>query len=260
MHYKLLLEQNGFIIEDSDTIPKKITGQAKSDLSEMVKAIADEEFARYLEADRHERVEFTRLHQNVSYLKLDGADNETLERFKAIVTNKYKIHDHDSLIKLFKTDKCLDDWLTEKHFYCYDAKAVKSTQAKIKLIRHVEKLYGLTMFDLNFSDDACITMEEDIYKTIKGIFKTKKERPTTSHELKQLYLAMLKNVGGYNIINAERSAKMDANKKRQYIYTLNHENIRHHLELNKYKNRDGNDFHPMADDLYKIKVVDAFLD
>ena len=71
---------------------------------------------------------------------------------------------------------------------------------------------------------------------------------------------MLKNVGGYNIINAERSAKMDANRKRQYIYTINHENIRHHLGLNKYKNRDGNDFHPMADDLYKIKVVDAFLD
>ena len=74
------------------------------------------------------------------------------------------------------------------------------------------------MFDLDFADDAYIAMDENIHKTIKGIFKTKKDRPTNGHELKQLYLAMLKNIGGYNIVNATRSAKMDAYRKRQYIY------------------------------------------
>ena len=124
-------------------------------------------------------------------------------------------------------------------------------------MRQIEADYNIGFLDVSFEDDGAITMKDNLYRTIKLLFKSKRSKPTTKQELKGMYIAMIKHIAGIDIIETTRSRKGRGQEKER-TYTLNYEMIRRHLELNQYKNPKQRDFLPIVYEL--LKPPDLFVD
>ena len=99
-------------------------------------------------------------------------------------------------------------------------------------------------------------MDDPLYKTIKNLFRTKRPKPTTKQDLKQIYITMVKQVAGINIVKTKRSTKInEATGKKDTNYLLDTDVIRHHLQLNKFKNPMCFDFLQEISDTYGLKVT-----
>ena len=97
-------------------------------------------------------------------------------------------------------------------------------------------------------------MGDGLYDTIRLLFKSKRRKPTTKQELKCIYISMLKHIAGVDIIKSRKETTYNSDNRREMIYTLSHDTIRHHLMLNQYKNPDGKDFLPELHELLKPYV------
>ena len=74
------------------------------------------------------------IHDAALYLKLANEDDEILKEFKDIILDKFKIHEHDNLIRLLKTDEYI-----ESNKYDRDVKHYNDTLDKIKVLRQLKK-------------------------------------------------------------------------------------------------------------------------
>ena len=124
-------------------------------------------------------------------------------------------------------------------------------------MRKLEANYNIGFLDVSYEDNGPIRMEDNLYRTIKLLFKSKRGKPTTKQELKGMYIAMIKHIAGINIIETTRKRNVKG-KEKERTYKVNYETIRRHLTLNQYKNPKQTDFLPIVYDL--LKPQDLFVD
>jgi hypothetical protein len=88
--------------------------------------------------------------------------------------------------------------------------------------------------DDNMEKKNMYELPKSRYNLIKKIFRTIKKNPATWKEYIELYISMIKNIAGCDIIKKKRIFK---NKKRRTVYVFNIENICEHINLDKIKNK-----------------------
>ena len=95
----------------------------------------------------------------------------------------------------------------------------------------------LGRLDINFDKAEYFDMNDKRYELIKKVFRITKAKPLTKLLLFQLYVAMLKNIGGVSLITTKRSGKLNTS-----TYSLNIDMIMRQITLNKLKNPRLNNY------------------
>lgn len=242
IHYETCLINGGFKLSVLDE-PQPINKEDKEEIQQLIDDVTEIIFYEYLEAEPDQRAantKYNQLHLNIKYLNLHNETNEILIEFKDIITNKYKIQDHDNIIKLLKSNHYLETKTMYKIKDNFKIMNVNNIITKINLLRRIEKQFKINMLDVEYNQNEDISINDDDYKLLKSVFRTTKERPTKTQDFKSLYISMIKNITCNEIISIiDGTTRKDRTRK----YTLNVDLIKKHLKLNKFKNRTCTGFH-----------------
>lgn len=122
---------------------------------------------------------------------------------------------------------------------------------KIKFIRQIEQEYNIRPFEVEYTQEGDITMDDNKYKYIKNIFRITQKKPENYNELKKIYISMLRNVTNNNLITSSQGTKKEDRNERYYKF--NDDVILYHLELNKYNNPDKKHFQEYFKNKYDIE-------
>jgi hypothetical protein len=234
-HFELILIKNGMTLSEKGE-PVRMNKKTKEEMHTVVQSIKEELFEQFLKDDDKTKAEYKQIRDNLEYLKLT---HKQCEKHKDIIIDKYKIEEHDNIIRLLKTD----DYISRKLERCtetaYDEAVLMSVFSKIRLVRQLEHTYNINLFNLNVKN-IDIDMNEQLYKNIRTVFKTTKGKPKDTKELVRLYVGLIRNICGGSLIKAKQLSTKE--ERNNVIYTLVADNIYYNLELNSYKNKRMTDF------------------
>ena len=121
---------------DKDT--RKCQSQALNDLN-------DELFNQYLESEVKGNDKFQKNNQTVEYLKLPYI-NEHLVKYKEIILYKWKVSDHDAVIRFLKSTDHLNNKISDLDFKGIDVKNLTNRYNKLKIIREMEAEFGINIW------------------------------------------------------------------------------------------------------------------
>ena len=180
-------------------------------------------------------------------------DKETIIKFKEIITNKFKLQEHDAIMRILKSDDHIDERFANLQVRSIDAKLLSNNNLKVKVIREFASRYGLSVFNLegNGNDND---MDDTFWKLVKQAFKVTRAKPTKFSEIKQLFISLVKAATSKDIITSKQSkSKTDRDMT---VYTLNESLIKLHLELNSLKNKTCKGFSQEVVDKFELSTVD----
>ena len=108
---------------------------------------------------------------------------------------------------------------------------------KIKLIRQIEKDYSVNVLNLNVESDKAIKFNGKQFKLIKKVFRNGKSKPENEYDVLKLYVQLVKNVCGNDIIaTIDTTTKRKGDKK---TYQLNEAIVKNSLMLHAHKNHNN---------------------
>ena len=110
---------------DKDT--RKCQSQALNDLN-------DELFNQYLESEVKGNEKNKKNNQTVEYLKLPYI-SEHLTKYKETIMDKWKVSDHDAVIRFLKSTDHLNSKMSDLEFKGIDVKNLTNRYNKLKIIR-----------------------------------------------------------------------------------------------------------------------------
>jgi hypothetical protein len=183
-HFEQLLDKQGFVCDVPLGTPQRLDKPTKERQSKLIQDISNDQFAKFLASDLGTRAtdpQFEDIFIAINSLHLHEQDDQTLELYKDILTDPYKRHDHKHVIKLLQTDEALSKELAKLKKSTYEFKLLQTTVQKIKVLRQIEATYNIGFLDVTFEDNGAINMEDNLYRTIKLLFKSKRAKPTTKH-------------------------------------------------------------------------------
>ena len=234
-HYETILKDNGFVLSSIGEVVK-LNNKKTDEMKNIICSIKNELFADYIIDDDKCNVKYAQINRNVDFLGLNG--NSKLAEYQYIVTDEFKLLDHLNVIRMLKNDEYINNKITKMNDNNYDVKSFNSAYHKIKLLRGLEKRFNIDMLDVNYTaDDTLIVISDEEYKLIKQLFRTEKTKPKTKKQFKILYVSMIKNICGNEIIKT-----IQIGKKKISTYNLNGDAIKYHLELDKL-GKYHNNFH-----------------
>jgi len=233
-HYELLLVENGFTLSNVG-LPNKMSSKEKEQYKLTMEAVTEELFNEFLNAENRNVAKFEKLNDAVKYLGLQNESNETLKLYKEYLMDKFKRQKHDNVVRLMRDSYYVMNKLAEARAYSYDVKVDKCAYCKVLLVKQLEEKFGLDTMDVTFADknpkDAC-DMDDGFYKKVKHAFETKKKKPTTYHELQQLYVYLLKHLNQEVVTSKRNKSKA----KRDVVeYKVDKDVLVFHLTLHKFK-------------------------
>ena len=177
------------------------------------------------------------LQGNLQMLKLDDSttSDETLIKFKDIITDKFKLQGHMDMVKLLKTEEFIYDKILKLENSSFTINNINSSYHKIKLLMELERDMKINhlQLDVKLSNINMCTIPDNKFHLMKKVFRIKRNKPTTKDELFQLYISMVKHVSTNDFVKANRCMK---NNKRETKYTLNEDLVKYHIELNQFSN------------------------
>jgi len=237
-HFIKILEDLGFnveIIGEANTISKT---QAKR-MNKELKVYDDNFINEYIKADDKDDEKYSDIHDKTTFLNL--IDVKYIEQYRKELNCDEDFNEHNTVIKLLRTDEYIDRKLSELEDASYDINIMQSDWFKIKLVRKLEKLYKIDITNgIINNDGAEIEMDDNFHNIIAKTIKTTKSKPTNKTELIQLYIGMIKHITNNSIVKTTKINKR-CKDRGKYIYTLNEEYLTRHLSLNKIKNRKLSD-------------------
>jgi hypothetical protein len=133
-------------------------------------------------------------------------------------------------MRLFKDDKYIDNKLTQVINNNFDCKVLNNIYNKIKLIKTIQTKYNINDFNVN-CDFGNNLLTNNEYILIKNTFRMSRHIPTNSSELVLMYVNMIKNICGPEII---QSKKIQTNNERTRVYKYNEEHLDFHNILASY--------------------------
>ena len=160
----------------------------------------------------------------LSFLNLPKHETEVLMQYKDLIKDKYKILEHNKVIRALRSVELINNRLEDAKTSTYDVKVMYNDYSKIKVLRQLEQKYNI-----GFMNPACklkgeIEMNDSEFKLIKHLFRTHKEKPNNYTDLIKLYVSMLKHITSKDIVN---SKQLMTKKDRKVVeYSLNDNFIR----------------------------------
>ena len=133
-------------------------------------------------------------------------------------------------MRLFKDDKYIDTKLTQVINNNFDCKVLNNIYNKIKLIKTIQAKYDINDFNVN-CDFGNNLLTNNEYNLIKNTFRMSRSIPTNSSELILMYVTMIKNICGPEII---QSKKIQNDTIRKTVYKYNEEHLDFHNKLASY--------------------------
>lgn len=192
--------------------------------------------------DRNKKI-YEKINERVKLLNLPKNKKEVLIRYKEQITDPYKLAKHYNIMRLFKSDKYIDEKFQEAIKNNFDCKTINNIYNKIKIIKNIERKYGIFEFCVtnnylkftNRLDTKSVwennPLKNDEYNLIKNIFRISKNIPQNNDELILMYVTMIKNICGSEIII---SKQIQNNNERKRYYDYNNEHIQFHYNLASY--------------------------
>jgi len=235
-HYIDILKRNGFKITEIGT-SSKISKDDNKLMKLVIDDIKDEIYNAFLESGITENEQ---LKNNLLILALDESiDKDIFIEYKDIITDKFETENHLNIIRLLKDEPYINNKLADQNKNTFNISSLNSSYNKIKLLIQLEKDMRLGRLDINFDKAEYFDMNDKRYQLIKKVFRISKATPTTKLLLFQLYITMIKNIGGTDIIISKQTGQKD---NRTRIYNLNTDTIMKHIKLNKLKNPRLNNY------------------
>jgi hypothetical protein len=261
-HFELILEQNGFDLKIEGE-PLQLSQAEKQAQRDIVEEIAEELFEEFPTTTDITQPKFEALLKHITYLKLNPTDHETLRKYKGTLMSKYRVQEHDAIIRLLKSTEHIDEHLAELSSTSIDAKLLTNNYQQVKIIKEFEVKYGLNLFALGSQGEANI--DDGFWKLVKHVFRVTRAKPATFNEVKQLYVSIVKSATSKNLIESKQlKTKKDRGAT---AYTLNEGLLKYHLELNGFKNTSCRGFAKEVVDKFGLferlstdSLGDAFLD
>jgi hypothetical protein len=251
-HYQDLLIMNGFVMSEEGTI-EKLDKEEKQALSELTKEIQEELFKEYLETEYKGDEKYDSFNRHIEFLQIPK-DNETLEKYKNEIMDKYVLQDHLNIIRLLKTDDYIKGKLIAAKESSYDIKNMTMIYSKVKAIRDLEKKYNIEPLQVDYTMTGDINMDDNEYRYIRNVFRITRDKPKTYNELRSIYISMIRNITTGDLLKSERIKSRKEGKRDFMTYNLDNDYIQHHLELNKFYNTDCTHFHDSFVTKYNIPV------
>ena len=250
-HYEDILIENGFILSEYG-IKKSIKRVEKKEILEIVLNIKEDFFNDYINSDNEERKKeiYNSINKNIETLGLTNDNNGTLIRFKDYIIDNKKLETYFKIKNLINNDELNESKINYLEAVCFKERCFNSINHKIKLLRELEKDNNINFLNVEYFNDKSIhnkniNLNDELYKKIKYVFRTIKNKPTNTKTLGNLYRSMLINICEREIF------KKDNKKKDGYIYQLDIDYIKNFIELDKYRNPNNyfSNYHP---DIIKI--------
>ena len=109
-------------------------------------------------------------------------------------------------------------------------------------------------FNLNGDIEKEIKFNEKTFKLIKRVFRNGKAKPENMYDVIKLYVQLVKNICGNDIIDTiDTTAKRKGDKK---TYRLNEANVKNSLILHSHKNH--NNFNKFRFEKLRIDYLEHF--
>ena len=134
-HFELLLEENGFKLSVVGDRNVKINKKEKKDMKSIIYDIKSELFDEYINDSDRNQEKYAQLVENMNYLGILGMNNDLLLTYKDIIIDKYKIEEHDNIIRLHKSDDFINGKLRQSQCLNFNERTMVSIFNKIKIIR-----------------------------------------------------------------------------------------------------------------------------
>ena len=125
-HFELLLVENGFVLSSEGSL-NRIAKETKQHQSQLVQELTEELFNEFLESENKLDEKFFNINLAIEYLKVPESE---VTRFKDIILDKWKLRDHDSIIRFLKSDEYVDHKLTDLSFKGIDVKNLTNNYNK----------------------------------------------------------------------------------------------------------------------------------
>ena len=179
--------------------------------------------------------------KQADYLNVRATDRESLEKYRETLVSKYRVEEHDSVIRLLKSKEFIDDNLAVLTTKSIDAKLLTNKFQKAKLLKEFDAKFGINLFNLD-EDGEDIKMDDGFFNLVCQTFRMKRAKPTNHCETKQLFVAMVRSATCKALITSKQAkCKKDRDKP---LYTLDESILKYHLELNGLKNKKRRGFAP----------------
>ena len=91
---------------------------------------------------------------------------------------------------------------------CSGVKILECRDAKIMWIRYLEDTAGIGRLDIS-NDHISFQLSDSEIRAINNTFRLSKAKPNTPYKSKQLYISMIKNLIGNELIQTNRSTRRD---------------------------------------------------
>ena len=268
-HFEHLLQQNGFSLS-TEGAPEALSKAEKATQRDIVDRIAEELFDELLQTDNPLQPKFNNILKQADYLNLPwgATDRATLEKFRETLVSKHRAQEHDAIIRLLKSNDHVNDHLAELSARSIDAKLLTNSFQKTKIIQEFDAKFGINLFNLGSftggdeGPSGQPTMDEGFFKLVKQAFRVKRGKPASRDEIKQLFVSIVKTTTCKDII---KSTQGKSSKDRdKTVYHLNENLLKHHLELNGFKNKTRRGFAPEVVEKFGLEAAaeetDDFLD
>jgi hypothetical protein len=198
----------------------------------LVEEINDELFEEYLNSEVKSAPKFRNIAKAIEYLRLPNHP-ATLTEFKEIIMDKWKLRDHDAVIRFLKSHDYVDNKLADLEFKGIDTKNLTNGYHKLKIIREMEAEFGISLWQPQAPSKA--DMRDEFYRLARTVFRTKLPKPQTPEDIVKFYGAIVKSATCRNFVNVSKGQ-----------VKINTDFVVGHLNLNGYKNVDRLGFCPEA--------------
>jgi len=268
-HFERFLLQNGFSLATRGQ-PRKLSMEERQHQRDLVDQISEELFEEFCKptTDRLQP-KFAQLYRHICYLVLNPNDHDTLRKYQQTLVNKYRVEEHDDILRLLKTAQHVNDELESLNQKSIDAKLLSNRFQKAKLINEFGTKYGLTLLTLNAQEpvpgtpcgDGDVQMDDAFFALVKQAFRVTRAKPKTFREIKQLFVSIVRSATCKNLITSKQGkAKSERDVT---LYSLNEGLVKHHLELSSFKNKRRKGFAPEVVEKFGLQATeeaDLFLD
>jgi hypothetical protein len=277
-HYINLLKLNGFKVSENDEKAeiqidnaelKTMTSEIKEKLyNEYIELINKKEIQEKItnekegdekikEMDILEEIITTLNHQKfftinkaIEFLNIPK-NKEIMILYKDEITDKYCLQNHLNIIRSLRSDEYINKKMAISKEKSFNVKSMTLIYSKIKFIRQFEQKYKIAPFEVDYTYEGDVIMDDVQYKYIKNIFRITQKKPTNYNELKKIYISMLRNITNNNLIISTQGTKKEDRNNR--YYEINDDVIKYHLELNKYNNPERRHFQEYFKEKYDIE-------
>jgi hypothetical protein len=229
-HYEQQLIDNGFVLTSKGE-SKKLDILIKQSINDKITTINEQLFNEFINnPDSRDKHNYDKLNERIKLLRLPINDPDILVQYKKQITDPYSLLKHYNIMRLFRDDKYIDNKLTQVINNNFECKVLNNIYNKIKLIKTIQAKYDINDFNIkNNYENNLLTNNE--YMLIKNTFRMSRSIPTNNGELILMYVTMIKNICGPEIIQTKR---VQVNNERIIVYKYNEEHLDFHNKLASY--------------------------